>query len=187
MVRPFAATDVGTCWSVLHIAPYQTSWSELFEAEAQALRAQFGALALRIEHVGSTAVPGLAAKPIIDIQVSVASLIPLAPHAAALEHLGYAHVVLGEFDKVYPYFVKPAEWPSTHHVHVCEAGSEQEARHIAFRDVLRRHPVICEQYLQLKLQLAAAHHGHTLESRESYSLGKTEFVERVLVKARAAN
>lgn len=169
------------------LVPYRTSWSELFEAEAHAFRAQFGALALRIEHVGSTAVPGLAAKPIIDIQVSVASLTPLAPHAAALGRLGYAHVALGEFDKVYPYFVKPAEWPSTHHVHLCEAGGEQEARHIAFRDYLRRHPAVCEQYVQLKQQLAAAHHGHTLQSRESYSLGKTAFVEGVLVKARAAN
>lgn len=172
---------------MLHLAPYQTSWPELFEAEAQALRAQFGALALRIEHVGSTAVPGLAAKPIIDIQISVASLMPLAPHTAALQRLGYAHVALGEFDKVYPYFVKPAAWPSTHHVHLCEAGGEQEARHIAFRDYLRRHPAVCAQYLQLKQQLAAAHHGHTLESRERYSLGKTDFVESVLVKARPAN
>ncbi len=170
---------------MLRLDPYQASWPEFFEVEAAALRSQFGAQALRIEHVGSTAVPGLAAKPVIDIQVSLASLTPFAPLVAALERLGYVHVALGEFDRVYPFFAKPAQWPATHHVHLCEAGGEQEARHLAFRDYLRAHPAICEQYLQLKLRLAAAHHGNTLESRESYSLGKTSFVESVLVKARA--
>lgn len=169
---------------MLRIVVYQASWPELFEREAQALRAEFGASALRIEHVGSTAVPGLAAKPVIDIQVSVAALAPLAPHTAALERLGYAQVALGDFDKVYPFFARPARWPSTHHVHLCEAGGEQEARHLAFRDHLRGHPALGEQYVQLKRRLAAAHHGDTLASRERYSLGKTEFVESVLARAR---
>ena len=150
---------------MLRLDPYQASWPELFELEAAALRSRLGAQALRIEHVGSTAVPGLAAKPVIDIQVSFASLTPFAPLVAALERLGYAHVALGDFDKVYPFFAKPTQWPATHHVHLCEAGGEQEARHLAFRDYLRAHPLVCEQYLRLKLRLAAAHHGNTLESR----------------------
>ena len=169
---------------MIRIVAYQNTWPELFELEAEALRTSIGPLALRIEHVGSTAVPGLMAKPVIDTQVSVASLVPMASFLTALEPLGYAHIALGEFDKVYPFFAKPAQWPSTHHVHLCEAGGEQEARHLAFRDYLRAHPAACEQYLQLKLQLAAANDGATLEWRERYSLGKTAFVESVLAAAR---
>jgi GrpB-like predicted nucleotidyltransferase (UPF0157 family) len=90
--------------------------------------------ALRIDHVGSTAVPGLAAKPVIDIQVSVQSLEPLEPYRVALAPLGYKFVSVGEFDRVYPWFAKPGEWPSTHHVHLCVVGEEQEAVHLAFRD-----------------------------------------------------
>jgi len=171
---------------VLTIVPYDSSWPALFALEAQALRAAFGSVALRVEHVGSTAVPGLAAKPIIDIQISVTSLVPFAPLAAVLERLGYRHIPLGEFDSVYPYFAKPPEWPSTHHVHLCEVHGEQEARHLAFRDYLRSHPVECEAYARLKRGLAATNTGATLEDRERYSLAKSAHVEAVLAKARMA-
>jgi GrpB-like predicted nucleotidyltransferase (UPF0157 family) len=171
---------------VLYLVPYQTSWPEEFTLEAQALRRELGSLARRIEHVGSTAVPGLSAKPIIDIQISVLSLPPLAPFLGPLKRLGYAQISLGGFDRVYPFFAKPPDWPSTHHVHLCEVGGEQEARHLVFRDYLRAHPSAAKQYLQLKAQLAVANHGMTLESRELYSLSKTEFIEGVLANARVA-
>jgi GrpB-like predicted nucleotidyltransferase (UPF0157 family) len=171
---------------VLHLVPYQASWPEAFTLEAQALRREFGSLAQRIEHVGSTAIAGLSAKPVIDLQISVLSLQPLAPFLAPLKRLGHAQISLGGFDQVHPFFAKPPEWRSTHHVHLCEAGGEQEARHLAFRDYLRAHPSVAQQYLQLKVQLAVANPGVTLASRESYSLGKTEFVEGVLANARAA-
>ena len=76
-------------------------------------------------------------------------------------------------------------WPSTHHVHLCVVGSEQERRHIAFRDYLRYNPTVATEYLELKRQLAAANHGTTLESRERYSLSKTQFVSSVLGRALA--
>ena len=84
---------------------------------------------------------------------------------------------------MYPFFKKPAEWPSTHHVHLCVAGSEQERDHLAFRDFLRRNPAVAAQYAALKRELAAAHDGLTLESQERYSLSKTEFVRSVLARA----
>jgi len=108
--------------SRITIAPYDAAWPSVFETEARALRAAFGPLAQRIEHVGSTSVPGLAAKPVIDIQISVASLADLAPFTALLERVGYTRVPMGDFDLVYPFFQKPATWPSTHHVHLCEFG-----------------------------------------------------------------
>lgn len=165
------------------IAPYDPRWPADFAAEAGSLQLALGRAALRIEHVGSTSVPGLAAKPVIDIQVSVASLNPLAPLASVLADLGYVHVPQGAFDLVYPFFQKPAGWPSTHHLHLCVAGAEQERKHLTFRDHLRRHPESAKAYAELKRRLAATHHGDTLESREQYTLSKSAFISAVLAKS----
>jgi GrpB-like predicted nucleotidyltransferase (UPF0157 family) len=162
------------------ISQYDSSWPALFEEEAYRLRAVLGSTALRIEHVGSTAVPGLAAKPVIDIQVSVASLAPHGRYVDVMSSLGYRHVALGDFDLVYPFFHKPVEWPGTHHVHLCEVGSEQEWRHLAFRDYLRAHPDVAAQYELLKRDLARRHNASTPRSMERYSLAKSEFVADVL-------
>jgi len=102
-----------------------------------------------------------------------------------LARLGYRHIPMGQFDRVYPFFQKPAEWPTTHHVHLCRLGSEEERRHLTFRDYLRRHPAVGAEYVALKRGLAAQHDGLTLESRERYSLAKTEFVASVLQRASA--
>jgi GrpB-like predicted nucleotidyltransferase (UPF0157 family) len=165
------------------IAPYDPAWPTLFRAEAERIRGAFRNLGLRIEHVGSTSVPGLAAKPVIGIQVSVESLEPRELHGRLLTQLGYTHFPLDEFDRVYPLFKRPAWWPSTHHVHLCTTGSEQERNHLAFRDYLRRHPHAAEEYVALKRRLASAHDGLTMESQERYSLSKSEFVRSVLSRA----
>jgi len=168
---------------MIQIVPYDQVWPSWFAAEASRLRAAFGALALRIDHVGSTAVLDLPAKPIIDIQVSVASLVPQGWLLPYLTPLGYSHVDLGEFDLVYPYFRKPNSWPHTHHVHVCVAGSEQERRHLAFRDYLRMHSQVAFEYAGLKRQLARQHLGRDQGERERYSLAKSAFVEAAIAKA----
>ena len=92
---------------MIEIVPYRASWPREFADEAARIRTALGARARRIDHVGSTAVPGLAAKPVIDIQLSVPSLDPLAMWVEALRALGYTHVPLGDFDAVYPYFKRP--------------------------------------------------------------------------------
>jgi len=73
-------------------------------------------------------------------------------------------------------------WPSTHHVHLCVAGSGQEREHLAFCDYLRRNPAVAEEYASLKRKLASAHDGLSLESQEQYSLSKSEFVRSVLAR-----
>lgn len=168
---------------MIRIEPYSPSWSQAFADEAALLRSEFGPLALEIEHVGSTSVPGLAAKPVIDIQVSVAQLDDRAAFLERLTRLNYVHIDLGEYDRVYPFFIKPEIWPTTHHVHLCVAGGEEEANHLAFRDYLRENPASAEEYEHLKRSLAARHDGHTIKSVEAYSLDKTAFVEAVLTKA----
>jgi len=171
---------------MIEIVPYDSGWPARFEAEAICIRNAMGGLALRIEHVGSTSVPGLAAKPVIDIQISVASLETLGAYAQPLAHLGYSHVPFGAVDSVYPFFKRPDAWPSTHHIHLCGIGSEEERRHLAFRDYLRSHPAVAAEYVEIKRSLAAAHDGATLESRERYSLSKTPFISSVLEQALSA-
>jgi GrpB-like predicted nucleotidyltransferase (UPF0157 family) len=166
--------------AMIIIVPYDPAWPAMFDTEAANIRGVLGERALRIEHVGSTSVPGLAAKPVVDIQVSVPSLEPLSHYLEPLGQIGYRHVSLGPFDWVYPFFQKPGEWPSTHHIHLCVIGSEQEGKHLAFRDYLRKNPSIAAEYVALKSELAAENHGNTFESREQYSLAKSEFVNGVL-------
>ena len=165
---------------MITIVPYDPAWPARFDAEAVSIRRVFGEIALRVEHVGSTAVPGLAAKSVVDIQVSVTSLDPMRHFIERLSQIGYGHIPLGAFDLVYPFFQKPAVWPSTHHVHLCVVGSEQERRHLAFRDYLRNHPSVAAEYVTLKRQLASAHQGDTIESQERYSLSKSKFIDSVL-------
>ena len=169
---------------MITIVPYMQDWPDSFATEARRIRAHLVDRILRIDHVGSTSVPGLAAKPVIDIQISVASLEPRDPLLSDMQILGYTHVETGDgFDLIYPFFKRPAQWPSSHHVHLCEAGGEQERRHLAFRDYLRRHGSVATKYLELKRELARIHGGASPESRESYAFGKSDFVERALVHA----
>jgi GrpB-like predicted nucleotidyltransferase (UPF0157 family) len=166
----------------IEIVPYDPAWAGAFEAEASRIRRALGAIALRIDHHGSTAVPGLAAKPIIDIQVSVASLQPLSTVGAPLEAIGYTHVPHPD-DAFCPFFHRPARWPHTHHVHVVASGSEEERRTLAFRDYLRDHADAAREYEQLKRALAAQLAGADAESRESYARAKTDLVERLVAEA----
>jgi len=167
---------------MIEIVPYDPQWPHAFEGERERIQAALGSLALRIDHNGSTAVPGLAAKPIIDIQVSVARLEPLESFAAPLARIGYVHVP-GQDDTWCPFFHRPRDWPHTHHVHVVEAGGAEERRTLAFRDHLRANPDAAREYEALKRGLAAAHGGGSAESREAYAVAKTTFIERIVAAA----
>jgi GrpB-like predicted nucleotidyltransferase (UPF0157 family) len=129
-------------------------------------------------------VPGLAAKPIIDIQVSVEHVHPLEPWRAALATLGYVHAPHPD-DARCPFFHRPDQWPHTFHVHLVEAGGDEERRTLAFRDYLRTHPAAARQYEGLKLRLRSQHTGATPASREAYADAKGEFVERAIARGLA--
>ena len=166
----------------LEIVPYDPGWPTAFEAEAARLRAALQTLALRIDHHGSTAIPGLGAKPIIDIQISVATLRPLTAYGAKLEAVGYVHVPHAD-DAVCPFFHRPAQWPHTHHVHVVERGGREERRTLAFRDYLRAHADVAKRYERLKGLLAAQSTADDPASREEYARAKTDFVEQIVCLA----
>jgi len=160
------------------IVDYDPAWPTMFEAERARLAPALGDRARRIDHHGSTAVPGLAAKPIIDIQISVASLRPLEPLVAALAPLGYVHVPHAD-DACCPFLHRPATWPHTHHVHLVEAGGLEERRTLAFRDYLRAHRDEAREYERLKRALAARTDAADPAAREAYAAAKSAFVERI--------
>jgi len=163
----------------IEIQSYDPDWPRQFELERERIQAALGARAQRIDHHGSTAVPGLAAKPVIDIQISVDSLQPMDAYAAPLNALGYVHVDHQD-DAVCPFFHRPAEWPHTHHVHVVAAGGDEERRTLAFRDYLRAHPDAAREYEGLKRQLAAAQSGTDFASQQAYADAKSTFVQKTL-------
>ena len=142
------------------------------------IEAVLGRLAVRLEHVGSTAVPGLAAKPILDLQLSVAALEPLDAYAGPLASLGYVFVPDPGMPD-YRFFGKPPERPRTHHLHVCEAGSDHERRHLAVRDFLRAHPDEAASYAELKRAVAARHP----QDRLGYMAGKDPYMRELEARA----
>ena len=173
------------------IVDYDPLWPEQFAAEAARVQAALGDdLVITVEHFGSTAVPGLSAKPIIDLLVAVRSLPEVRQSGiSALESLGYSYWS----DDPAPdrmFFVKglPPHGPRSHHVHVVEPGVSQDPRlgefsfadRLLFRDVLRADPEEALRYETLKRELAA----EFPDDREAYTNGKTSYIYDVMQKAR---
>src|SRR5262245_5651894 len=169
---------------MIELHDHDPDWAAQFERERTRLTHALGPLALRIDHHGSTAVPGLAAKPIIDIQISVASLKPIEAYARPLALCGYVHMPHDD-DSFAPFFHRPASWPHSHHVHVVQAESDEARRTLAFRDYLRAHPESAREYESLKRELAARFGGDGPESREAYAAAKSGFVEAIVERALA--
>jgi 16S rRNA processing protein RimM len=138
----------------IEVVDYDPEWPTRFAAEEVRLKEALGDEAVRIDHVGSTSVPGLAAKPNVDIQVSVPDVYDRDAYFPVLFGLGYEHVPDPEFAD-YPFFGWPsAKAPRTFNLHVCQAGSENEQRHLRFRDRLRADVVARDEYAALKRRLA---------------------------------
>jgi GrpB-like predicted nucleotidyltransferase (UPF0157 family) len=159
---------------VISIVDYDPAWPATFEWLRDRAWRTLGAVAQSIEHVGSTSVPGLAAKPIIDMDVVVSS--PEASRAAIarLSTLGYEHVGnLGIPDR--EAFRAPPEDPA-HHLYVCLAGSRALRNHLRFRDYLRQDPDAVAAYVALKRSLSA----DLAHDRLGYGEAKTEFIVRIL-------
>jgi GrpB-like predicted nucleotidyltransferase (UPF0157 family) len=164
------------------IVEYDPHWSNIFAQEAAQIAEILNKdLIVGIEHIGSTAVPGLAAKPIVDLLVIVYSLVEAKRVAVSpLEKLGYAYW-LDNPDSQRMFFVKglPPNSPRTHHIHMVESGSVLQER-LLFRDYLRAHPDEAVRYAQLKRHLAQ----QFSNDREAYTSGKTEYVQSIMQKVR---
>ena len=167
--------------AAIEIAEYDPAWPSAYERERAAILTALEDLALAVEHVGSTSVPGLGAKPIIDIMIGLRKLADHARCVAPLRSLGYEHK--GEFGiPGRHYFRKPVRGPRTHQLHMVEHCSGFWVRHLLFRDYLRRNPGEASAYQRLKLRLAARFGTDV----EGYTEAKTEFIRSVEAKAREA-
>lgn len=155
----------------VRIVEYDPAWAAQAEEELRRLNEALGPVAVRLEHVGSTAVPGLAAKPILDLQLSVAAVESRARYMGPVERIGYLFVPAPESPD-YHFFAKPPERPRSHHLHFCEAGSEHEARHLAVRDFLRVHKDEAVRYAALKRDIAQRYP----RDRLGYIAGKERYV-----------
>jgi GrpB-like predicted nucleotidyltransferase (UPF0157 family) len=167
----------------IRIVDYDEGWPRRARSEIRRIEAALGPVAVRCEHIGSTSVPGLAAKPIVDLLVSVGSLEPRDAYVEPLEELGYLFVPDPDSPDRH-FFARPPERPRTHHVHVCRAGGLEELRHLAFRDYLRAHPEEAAAYEAVKREVAARHR----HDRLAYIAGKEAHVraleERALIWSR---
>lgn len=155
----------------IRIVDHDPAWADAARHELARVAEALGATAVRLEHVGSTSVPGLGAKPIIDLQVSVVDIERMDDYVAPLERLGYLFAPDPAFPD-YHYFAKPHARPRTHHLHVCEHGSHQELRHLAVRDYLRAHAHEAARYEALKRELVRRHP----QDRLAYVAGKDGFM-----------
>jgi GrpB-like predicted nucleotidyltransferase (UPF0157 family) len=171
----------------IEIAPYDPAWPQQFDAEKSRLLAILPReLIRRIEHFGSTAVPGLAAKPIVDMLVEVTDLEATRTKVVPLlEARGYDYfwrsINSDDRPPFYAWFIArdPATRTRTHHIHMVERDFPNwEA--LLFRDYLIEHPEVAREYLQLKLRLAA----EFANDREAYTSGKTAFIRRITDLAR---
>lgn len=156
------------------VAPYDPFWPERFRSLARSLRAALGPVALRLDHIGSTSVPGLAAKPVIDLQISVATLDPSAPFRLPLERLGW-HFRADNDDLTKRYFREPSGSRRTH-LHVRRAGSFSEQSALLLRDFLRATPSRAAAYAALKLSLASLQP----HDRSAYTESKSPFIWETL-------
>ncbi len=156
------------------IEDYDPQWPQRFDAVRSRIASVLGTFAAAIEHVGSTAVPGLAAKPIIDVDVLLRSAKDLPRVIAKLKAVGYEHQgTLGVPGR--DAFKTPAH-DIDHHLYVCSTQGAEFFRHIAFRDYLRTHPKDAEDYSRLKRSLA----GKFSVDRDAYTHAKTDFIEDIL-------
>ncbi len=160
------------------VVPYDADWPSQFERECAILSMVFSGTDAVIEHVGSTAVPGLGAKPVIDILVGLSRVADAESRSSQLGAQGYEYV--RQYEAQLPdrrYYRKPRFGPRAYHLHCVVRGGDFWIRHIAFRDYLRAHPESAAAYFELKRELAARC------GKGAYTEAKSPFIEDVLSRA----
>ncbi|MEC5424769.1 GrpB family protein [Virgibacillus sp. C22-A2] len=170
----------------MEVSKFDERWAETFQSIKQVLSKTLSDLIIDIEHVGSTSVQGLGAKLILDIDIVIENYDVFPNVIKGLENNGYFHQeewsfegreAFGRKDTYSPWDGYGTQWME-HHLYVCNKDSKELARHLAFRDYLRNNPQTVIEYENLKRDLA-----NTVKDRTTYTLGKTEFINKILKKA----
>ena len=174
----FQVTDGSERVDPIRVVEYEADWARRYEHWRGLIAKTLKTKALRIEHVGSTSVPGLAAKPIVDVQVSVADIADEEAYVPELEGLG---VQLRSRDDLHRFFRPFADQPRHVHVHVCPAGSAWEREHLLFRDYLRATPAAQEVYAAAKREAARV----WMDDGWAYTDAKADVILDILQEAEA--
>jgi GrpB-like predicted nucleotidyltransferase (UPF0157 family) len=163
----------------VEVVPHNSQWRAAFEAEAKLVAAALGENVVAIHHIGSTAIPNIYAKPIIDLLVEVRDITEVDGRSSAMGSLGYE--AMGEFGiPGRRYFRRDNQaGVRTHQIHVFEAGSAEVERHITFRDYMIAHPGDAQRYSELKRKLAEEHP----QNMDGYMDGKDGFIKQMDQKA----
>ncbi|MBD0320017.1 MAG: GrpB family protein [Gemmatimonadetes bacterium] len=172
----------GTIPATLRLAEYDPAWPARFAAEAARIRAALGTLAAAVEHVGSTAVPGLPGKPVLDLAIAVATEADADACVAPLQALGYTYRGPHGDDPRRRYYVRDAAGKRFSHIHLYILPARAWDEKLAFRDALRADPALARAYAAEKWRVAEA----VGWDKAAYSLAKGPFVERVLAGLRAS-
>ncbi len=160
------------------LAPHHPGWAEAYERERGRLADALESLTPVVEHIGSTAIPGIVAKPLLDIMVGIPEIADHAKAIAPMEALGYTYK--GEFgipDR--HFFVLGDEATSTHHVHLVKFGGHFWQLNLVFRDHLRAHADACDRYAAEKRRLVR----EFADAREKYTAGKDAIIRELLAEA----
>jgi GrpB-like predicted nucleotidyltransferase (UPF0157 family) len=164
------------------IAPYTNDWPRQFAQVQSGLLAGFAEMFVQVEHIGSTSIPGLASKPVIDVMLGADTLSVIESRIEFLERSGYQYV--SKYEKELPmrrYFVKPEghSFPRVH-LHGVVLGSQFWQEYITFRNALRSDSALLAEYQSLKIELAA----RFVHDKSSYTAAKTPFIRSVLTAMR---
>lgn len=161
--------------SKVEVVPHDPWWRGAFEAEAKHVAVALGENVAAIHHIGSTAIPNIYAKPVVDLLVEVEDIDEVDGRSSAMESLGYE--VMGEYGiHGRRYFRKDnPEGIRTHNIHAFEVGSAEVVRHLAFRDYMIAHPGDAQRYSELKRKLAEEHP----QSMDGYMDGKDGFIKEM--------
>ena len=159
----------------VEVVPHDPEWRKAFEAEAKNVKDALGDIVVAIHHIGSTSIPNIYAKPVIDMLVEITDIMRVDERSSAMGSLGYE--VMGEFGiPGRRYFRKDDQnGVRTHQIHTFEAGSDQVIRHLAFRDYMIAHPEEAQRYSDLKRELAA----ENAHDSEAYMDGKDAFIKEM--------
>jgi len=169
--------SLGLARGTVHIVKYRARWPSSFERERRRLQRHIGDRIVAIEHIGSTSVPGLSAKPILDISVGVRRVKDMRMIQGTLEKLGYERPHVGDRRNVL--FAKGPDHRRTVYVHVMRYQGATWRNDLRFRDWLRKHPNDRRRYQTLKERLAAIH----AMDRAAYTEGKKGFIRNIIRKA----
>ncbi len=165
--------------------PYNPKWSEIFKKERKILQKALGKMIIDIQHVGSTAIPNLPAKPIIDMAVAVSDLSgkKVEKYIEPLKELGYEYRGVERRHTREHLFVKGSEEKRTCHLHMVEFNSKTWKNYLLFRDYLRNHKKVVAEYVELKLELAKKFS----DNRKLYTSGKDKFIQGVFKKLKKSS